>query len=147
MTTFKINPCANSNAGDAREWALCDYYGIPRHKHDSKPFDEASDIETGDIRISVKSSKFSLMSAGRCNGKTDFDGIWNEFEARTHSNLHAYVTLDWTVYIMDIHEFKLFVYAFCSIQRESSKNGGGAKIKCREESAKMLKWLANMAAA
>ena len=45
-------------------------------------------------------------------------------------------------YEMNLPEFKQFVYAFCHTERESEKNGGAMKIRCRKESKKMLAWLA-----
>ena len=46
---------------------------------------------------------------------------------------------------MNKEEFKRFVYAFCKTERESSKNGGAMKIRCKEETRKMVEWFeANM---
>lgn len=42
---------------------------------------------------------------------------------------------------MNIDEFEMFVYAFCGLQTESQKNGGGLKIRCKHESKKMIQWL------
>jgi len=142
MDTFQICPVEARNSGDAREWALCNYFGCDRCKHDALPYDRGSDISTADMKISVKASAFTLMSGSMCGGLDTFDDIWNLYAANVHSNRFAYVTEDWTVYMMDLAEFQRFVYAFCRTERESEKNGGAMKIRCRKESKKMLAWLA-----
>lgn len=142
MTSYIINQIENKNAGDAREWALCEYYNVERATHDALPYDKGSDLNTTDGKhISIKSSGFTLMSGSLCEGLTDFDKIWNLYEHRTHSNTFAYITSDFTVYEMDMVEFKTFVYNFCGLEKESEKNGGVTKIRCRKESKKMIKWL------
>lgn len=146
-TINKINAPSVKNEGIIREWSLCRHYNIFRTTHDKTPYNVGSDIDIGNKHISVKASAFSLMSGSLCEGLTDFDAIWNLFECNVHSNMFAYVTADYTVYEMNIVEFKKFVYAFCGVEHESDKNGGLAKIKCRKESGKMLKWLENMAQA
>ena len=146
MTTSTINLGRAPKVSDAAEWELCARYGIERTKHDSSSYDKDSDVNAGDVRISVKTSGFSLMAGSLCEGIEDFDGIWNLYESRVHSNQFAYVTLDGTCYMMNIVEFKLFVYTFCRVERESEKNGGQMKIRCRKESGKMLKWFKEMAA-
>lgn len=147
MITSILPRIAAKNPGDAREWSVCAYMGVERFSHDSKAYDKDSDCISGDMRISVKSSAFTLMSGSLCEGLTDFDSIWNLYESKTHSNVIAYVTKDFIMYMMNLAEFKRFVYTFCKLERESEKNGGALKIRCRKESGKMLKWLADRAAA
>lgn len=142
MKTFKIEFDHNiQNAGIAREWGLCAYYGIDRTAHDSVSYDKGSDIETADKNISVKASGFTLMSGSLCEGLSDFDGIWNLYASRVHSDTFAYVTEDGTTYEMNLNEFKEMVYTFCRTEKESAKNGGATKIRCKKESAKMRAWL------
>ena len=142
MTVINLSPVDAKNAGDAREWALCAAFGVERSKHDSLPYDKASDLSVNGMDISIKASGFSLMSGALCEGRDTFDGIWNLFAERVHSNNFAYVTSDWTAYMMNLDEFADFVHEFGYIERESSKNGGAAKIRCKKESKKMLRWLA-----
>lgn len=142
MTTMNLTPISAKNAGIAREWALCRYYGIERVSHDHTAFNVASDIDAGEKQISVKSSKFTLMNGKFCKGCEDFDGIWAIYKNEVHSNTFTYVTEDFTAYEMTIEEFERFVYAFCFVDRDSQANGGRCKIRCRSESKKMLKWLA-----
>lgn len=142
MKAFKIEFDHNiQNAGIAREWGLCAYYGIDRTAHDSVSYDKGSDIETADKNISVKASGFTLMSGSLCEGLSDFDGIWNLYASRVHSDTFAYVTEDGTTYEMNLNEFKEMVYTFCKTEKESAKNGGATKIRCKKESAKMRAWL------
>jgi len=136
--------CAKKPA-DAKEWSLCAYMGVERSHHDSGAYDKDSDCNAGDMHISVKSSGFTLMSGSLCEGRESFDEIWDLYESRVHSNLFAYITDDYTCYMMNLSEFKQFVYSFCRTERESEKNGGQMKIRCRKESEKMLRWLATMA--
>ena len=146
MLTYAINRVENKNAGIAREWALCRHYMVERTSHDSLAYDKGSDLDAAGKHISIKASAFTLMSGALCEGIEDFDGIWNLYASRVHSDTFAYITADFTVYEMNIDEFKQFVYAFAHTERESEKNGGQVKIRLRKESGKMLKWLADMAA-
>lgn len=146
MITYAVPPIAHKNAGIAREWALCAYYNINRTAHDSLAYDKGSDLDVNDKHISIKASAFTLMAGTLCEGKDDFDGIWNLYESKVHSNTFAYVTANFTVYEMNLAEFKMFVYTFAHTERESEKNGGAIKIRLCKESGKMLKWLAEQAA-
>jgi hypothetical protein len=137
----------NKNAGIAREWAICNFYGVNRTHHDNVRYDKGSDLDIGNMHMSIKASKFTLMAGSLCEGHEDFDGIWTVFETHVHSNVFVYVTENYIAYEMNIHEFKRFVYAFATLTKESDRNGGYTKIQCRKESHKMLQWLeANMAA-
>lgn len=149
MTTaniFQFAPAGVKNNGDRREWAVCAHMGVERCKHDSGAYDKDSDVNVGDMHISVKASGFTLMSGNLCEGLEDFDSIWKLFKSRTHSNVFAYVDEQFTMTLMNIDEFEKFVYAFCKTERESEKNGGAMKIRCRKESQKMRDWLAANAA-
>lgn len=142
MISYKLtnnNPTAKK--GDAKEWAMCSHYGIERSRHDSKNYMVASDLESGEKRISVKSARFTLMSGIYCEGLNTVEEIWDRYEATTHSNLAAYVTEDFEAFEMTMPEFKEFVLTFGSIQKESEKNGGGNKVRCKSESKALLKWL------
>ena len=49
--------------------------------------------------------------------------------------------------MMNIDEFESFVYMFGYMAKESDKNGGGWKIRCKHESKKMVRWLSERVAA
>lgn len=146
MTTYTIERIEHKNAGIAREWALCHYYNVERTAHDSLAYDKGSDLDAAGKHISIKASAFTLMSGNLCEGRDTFDGIWNLYEARVHSDTFAYVTADFVVYEMSLAEFKMFVYTFAHTERESEKNGGALKIRLRKESGKMIQWLQAQAA-
>lgn len=107
-------------------------------KADKVRFDMGSDIP--EFHMSVKSSKFSLMAGSACESQT-FEGICEEFFAKVVSRQFAYITQDMVVYIMNIEQFRQFVYMFCGLERESQKNGGRYKVKMRAESRKTIAWL------
>lgn len=129
------------NNGTRREWTVCAYAGIERTKHDRTPYDKGSDVEIGTRHISIKASKFTLMSGSLCEGKTEFTDIWELYSRKVHSNEWCYMTEDFTAYFMGKDEFKEFVYKFCKVEKESQKNGGYSKIRCKEETAEMREWL------
>ena len=137
----KFAPASVKNNGDRREWAVCGYEGVQRVKHDSTAYDKNSDVNVGTRHISIKASKFSLMSGTLCEGLTKFDDIWNLYATKKHSNEWCYMTEDFTAYFMNEAEFKQFVYEFCHVEKDSAKNGGLSKIRCARESKKMLDWL------
>ena len=106
--------------------------------HDNVPFDKGSDIP--EYHMSVKSSKASLMSGNRCESQTK-EGIIAELIAKSASTCFAYVVADFSVaYVMNGNEFAEFCTEFGSLTRESTKNGGKAKVQLRAESAKTLAW-------
>lgn len=145
MTTYTIERLNHRNAGIAREWALCRYYKVERTAHDALPYDKGSDLDAAGKHISIKASAFTLMSGSLCEGRDTFDGIWDLYAERVHSDTFAYITEDFRVYEMGLDEFKQFVYAFGRTERESEKNGGAMKIRLRKESGKMLSWLSQRA--
>jgi len=129
------------NAGQVRELAYATICGESGHKFDNVPYNRGSDVNAGHRHISVKSSKFTLMSGSLCEGRTSFDAIWNLYSMKVASNEWTYITKDGTAYEMSKDEFKSFVYEFCGLEKESAKNGGAYKIRCKAESKKMLQWL------
>lgn len=108
--------------------------------HDSVPFFVDSDIP--ELHMSVKASGFTLASARLNMGET-FEEKLDDFFARVASTSFAYCTLENEAYIMNADEFRCFLCQFCGLDRESSKNGGGCKVRCRKESKKMREWLAS----
>ena len=148
MRKYSITIDQNARTySDAVEWSIARLHNITRTAHDSSRYDLHSDVEAGNKRISVKTSRFTLMSGTLCKGYTEFDKIWELYEATTHSNVFAYGTQDGTVYEMDIKEFKSFVYKFCQLEKDSSKNGGNAKIRAKRENKEMREWLERAALA
>lgn len=146
MKFVNVMPCVSEgvvyhNAGIKAELVYANLCGESGHKFDHVPYDRGSDVNAGHRHISVKSSGFTLMSGNLCEGRTSFDGIWNLYELKVASNEWAYITKDGRAFEMNLGEFKQFVYEFCTVEKESAKNGGASKIRCRKESKKMLRWL------
>lgn len=135
------------NSGIRSEWAFCSFHGVNRTKHDNGSYESGSDLEFNGHGYSVKANAFTLMSGTLCKGQTTFAGIWDLFVSRVHSDIFAYVTKTEIAYEMNLQEFSEFVHEFGYLERESAKNGGGLKIRCRKESKKMLAWLAERAEA
>lgn len=146
MTSMTVTDIARtySNWGNHCEQALAYTLTGEIRAHDHVPFFADSDIP--EYNMSVKASRFSLASAKVNHGDT-FEEKLEDFRTRVHSDKFAYVTETMTAYIMTLDEFITFVKMFCYLDRESSKNGGGYKIKCRAESQKMRDWLASNLAA
>lgn len=136
MTVTDI-ACTSSNRGIHCEQALAFTLTGEIRKHDHVPFHMGSDIP--EFNMSVKSSGFTLAS-GKINMGETMDEKLADFFGRVHSDKFAYVTVSMVAYIMDRNEFEQFLRTFGYMDRDSQKNGGLLKVKCRKESKKMLKW-------
>ena len=139
MTTLTVTDIARtySNWGNHCEQALAFTLTGESRKDDHVPFYMDSDIP--EYSMSVKSSGFTLAS-GKVNMGETFDEKLADFFGRVHSDKFAYVTVSMVAYIMDRNEFEQFLRTFGYMDRDSQKNGGLLKVKCRKESKKMLNW-------
>lgn len=146
MTTINVLTIERTyaNWGNHCEQALAYTLTGEIRKHDHVPFYADSDIP--EANMSVKSSGFTLASAKVNHGET-FEEKLDDFVKRVHSDKFAYVTEDFVAYVMTLDEFIKFIRLFCYLDRESTRNGGGYKIKCRKETKKMRAWLAASIAA
>lgn len=142
MTTITITTHASAkrNHGDFCEENFDYMLNGTISGKDSLPFDMASDVTHMGVGYSVKSDHFTLVSARLVSGDNMAD-ILDQYFARVHSTRWAYVGRNDMAYIMDMDEFRSFLEAFGTLERESSKNGGGLKVRCKAESRKMLDWL------
>lgn len=141
MKTMKLQTIDRmyKNAGQHAEQTLAYALTGEIRCHGSLKWNEGSDIP--EYHMSVKSSKASLMSGNRCESQTK-EGIIAEFIAKSASTCFAYVIADFSkAYVMNGEEFAEFCMAFGGMSRESSKNGGKAKVQLRVETAKTLAWL------
>lgn len=114
------------------------FMGEVNMEHDNVPYNMGSDIEA--LHISVKSSRFTLVS-GKAMQAQDFEGQLAEYMANTASTQVAYMAMNMVAYVMNMVEFEDFVRAFCKLEKDSSKNGGYNKIRCKHESKHMIEWL------
>lgn len=139
VITCKTIERTYANNGQHAEQTLAYTLTNEIRKHDKVRFDMGSDIP--EYHMSVKSPKASLMSGNLCNSDTK-EGIIKEFIERSASLCFAYVTADFaTAYVMNPTEFAEFCMLFAGMSRESSRNGGKAKVQIYAESAKMMMWL------
>lgn len=137
MRTLKItNLNISHNAGINAEQSLRYFLHGYTTAHDSRRFDEASDIDN----ISVKSAHFTLVQGGLLNG-SELEPMVDDYFSRVHSTEFAYVARDFTVYMMNAEEFREFLMTFCTVERDSYKNGGKLKVRARSESKRMMNWL------
>ena len=145
MTTITVTDIARtySNWGNHCEQALTFTLTGEIRKHDHVPFYIDSDIP--EFNMSVKSSGFTLAS-GKVNMGETFEEKLSDFFGRVHSDKFAYVTVDMVAYVMDKGEFEQFLRTFCYMDRDSKKNGGLLKVKCRKESQKMIQWFSERVA-
>lgn len=79
----------------------------------------------------IKAAKASV-----CKG-TNIEKYLDEDKATGY----IYGTRDGIAYEMNRAEYTEFLIEFGYITRESKKNGGGEKIRLKDESKKMLQWL------
>lgn len=87
----------------------------------------------GDVlQYQVKSPKASV-----CRG-TNLDAYLDEDGAQEYAFVNKDVTI---AYIMDRAEWTAFVKTFGYKTRESTKNGGGEKIRLLDESKRMVQYL------
>ena len=137
MYTLKItNLNISHNAGINAEQPLRYFLHGYTTAHDSRRFDEASDIDN----ISVKSAHFTLVQGGLLNG-SELEPMVDDYFSRVHSTEFAYVARDFTVYMMNAEEFREFLMTFGTVERDSYKNGGKLKVRARSESKRMVEWL------
>lgn len=122
-------PCVyKNNIGLHAEDVLSYTLTGQRHKADNISHTVSADV----LDIQVKSARATIY-----NG-VDIDFYLKESAA----SRYAYVTADFsTAYIMNPAEFKLFVLAFGTIERNSQKNGGAEKLRLKHESKALRAWL------
>ena len=134
------NVSTKKNAGDRAEENF-DYMlnGYISGK-DSVGYDRGSDVTHNGIGYSVKSSHFTLASAKLLIGD-DMTAKLDFYFATVHSTKVAYVSKDSNAYVMNMVEFREFLEVFGSLEKESEKNGGGLKVRCKAETKKMIEWL------
>jgi len=111
--------------------------------HDNVSFNMGSDIEYMGRKISVKAYHFTLMAGTLCEGKTTLPEIWEVYAKNTHSDSFAYI-MDEIAYIMDLNEFKEFVFNFCEVEKESNhsdkRHTDSYKIRAKRCEKRMKEW-------
>ena len=105
-------------------------------KADNHKWNIESDIP--ELNMSVKADRFTLASD--LMGETLSQKISDYFN-RTASTSWAYLTNEGQIYIMNQIEFHMFLMLFCTLEKDSTKNGGKIKVRFAHETAKVRKWL------
>ena len=136
------NVSTKKNNGDRAEENFDFFMNGKISGKDSKAYNVDSDVNCNGVGYSVKSNHFSLVSAGLLKGETMAEML-DYYFATVHSTMAVYVDTDNNAYVMNMSEFRQMLEMFAGLERESSKNGGGIKIRCRAETKKMRAWLAS----
>lgn len=143
MRYFKIEyDTLHPEQGINKEWVLSQaLIGTHPKRHNRTKWNEGSDIEP--LKMSVKSNRFSLTAGGQLIGDS-LTAMVDDYFARVASVQFAYVTCDYEVYVMNADEFKAFLLTFCTVERDSSKNGGRLKVRAPRETSNnnaIIEWL------
>jgi hypothetical protein len=93
-------------------------------KADNRPGADYEDIQ-------IKSARATI-----CKGTDLKSHIENDTAKR-----YVYVTKNLVAYEMSKSEYLEFTIMFATLTRESSKNGGGEKMRLKSESKAMIEWL------
>ena len=104
---------------------------------DILPFDKYSDIP--EYEMSVKASHFSLASPHINFGATKEEKL-ADYQARVHSKLFAYVTMEMKAYIMNLIEWMVFLDKFTTLDQESGTHI--KKVRGKVENKEIRAWLA-----
>lgn len=116
-----------ANGGQAKEQRFTYTLTGLRIKAGNVPHDQGADV----LHYQVKSARATI-----CMG-TDLMA----YLATDKATEYAYVANDGFAYIMSREEYVEFINIFGTIDRESSKRGGRAKIRLRCESRAMMAYL------
>jgi hypothetical protein len=81
--------------------------------------------------IQIKSARATI-----CKGTDLKSHIENDVAKR-----YVYITKSLVAYEMSKSEYLEFTMMFATLTRESSKNGGGEKMRLKSESKAMIEWL------
>ena len=130
MTTIKMTTDFTSNYknnGQNKEQVFRYILTGKVEKADNIAHDKGTDIGN----YSVKSARATV-----CKG-TDLIG----YLATDKATEFVYIANHGIAYIMSKTEYIEFVNTFGTITTESTKNGGGKKIRLGHETAKMVEWL------
>lgn len=128
MTTFTFNYLGNyTNHGQDAEQSIRFKLTGEITKADNVRHDLGSDC----LSFQIKSARATV-----CKG-TDL-GAYLDLDA---SSAYIYGDKNGTAWVMNRAEYTEFCNEFAVPTTESSKNGGGPKLRLKSESSKMIAWL------
>ena len=83
------------------------------------------------LNYQIKSARATICKGADLKAYLDMDA----------ATAYIYATNDGIAYIMNRAEYEEFCTEFATLTRDSSKNGGGEKLRLKSESKAMLEWL------
>lgn len=128
MKTFTFNYLNNyKNHGQNAEQSVRFTLTGEICKADNVPHHMGSDV----LNFQVKSARATVCKGTDIQAYLDMDA----------SEAYIYADKQGTAYIMNRVEYTTFITLFGTQTRESSRNGGGAKIRLKDETKAMMAWL------
>ena len=128
MKTFTFNYLNNyKNHGQNAEQSVRFTLTGEICKADNVPHHMGSDV----LNFQVKSARATVCKGTDIQAYLDMDA----------SEAYIYADKQGTAYIMNRVEYTTFITLFGTQTRESTRNGGGAKIRLKDETKAMMAWL------
>ena len=128
MKTFTFNYLNNyKNHGQNAEQSVRFTLTGEICKADNVPHNMGSDV----LNFQVKSARATVCKGTDIQAYLDMDA----------SEAYIYADKQGTAYIMNRVEYTTFITLFGTQTRESTRNGGGAKIRLKDETKAMMAWL------
>lgn len=128
MTTFKFKYLNNySNHGQDAEQSVRFELTGEIAKADNVRHDLGADC----LNYQIKSARATVCKGTDLKAYLDLDA----------STAYIYADKQGTAWVMNREEYESFCTEFATETRESSQNGGGAKLRLKSESSKMMAWL------
>ena len=128
---FKFTYLNNyANHGQNAEQSIRYHFTGKIEKADNLPHSLGGDC----LNYQIKSARATICKGTNLAKYLDEDA----------ATAYIYGTKDGTGYIMNRQTYEKFVKEFGTVTTDSSKNGGGTKIRLKAEGKAMLEWLAKM---
>lgn len=128
MKTFTFNYLNNyKNHGQNAEQSVRFTLTGEICKADNVPHHMGSDV----LNFQVKSARATVCKGTDIQAYLDMDA----------SEAYIYADKQGTAYIMNRVEYTTFITLFGTQTRESTRNGGGTKIRLKDETKAMMAWL------
>lgn len=128
MKTFTFNYLNNyKNHGQNAEQSVRFTLTGEICKADNVPHHMGADV----LNFQVKSARATVCKGTDIQAYLDMDA----------SEAYIYADKQGTAYIMNRVEYTTFITLFGTLTRESTRNGGGKKIRLKDETKAMMTWL------
>ena len=128
MTTFTFTYLGNyKNHGQDAEQSVRFTLTGEILKADSLRYDLGADC----LNYQIKSARATVCKGDNLEAYLNLDA----------STAYIYADNNGTAWVMSKEEYTLFCKEFVTATHESPANGGGAKLRLKSESSKMMAWL------